>query len=114
MTRQSGRGIPKCIEKIAYTRKYNIMRHRGTLKVEKLVGEPTMKDLVAIILYDVKPFYFITNSWTEIRWIQKHRDVCSSSLQPDDQYPYYRLNAVDISNHNMSNVDISDQLRVVY
>ena len=62
VTMQSGRGIPKCIEQTVHTRKDNIMRQRGTLKVEKFVGEPTMKDLVTIICYDVKPFYFMTNS----------------------------------------------------
>ena len=71
MTRQSGRGIPKRIEQTAHTRKDTIMRHRGTLKVEKLVGDQTMKDLVAISLYDIKPFYFTKNAWTEIRRIQK-------------------------------------------
>ena len=96
------------------TIKDNIMRHRGTFKVAKLVGEPTMKYLVAIILYDVKPFYFTTNAWTEIRWIQKHRDVWGSSLQRTIKIPYYRFNVIDIYNHNMNNVDISDQLRVVY
>ena len=44
-----------------HTRKDNITRHRGTLKVTKLVGEPKMKDMVAISLYDVKPFYFMKN-----------------------------------------------------
>ena len=90
------------------------MSHRRTLKVEKLVGEPIIKDMVEIILYDVKPFYFMTNAWTEIRWIQKHREVWSSSLQRMIKIPYYRLNVMDIYNHNMNNVDISDQLRVVY
>ena len=64
VTRQSVRGIPKCIDQTAHTRKDDIMRHRGTLKVEKLVSEPTMKYLVAISLYGVKPFYFMTNDWT--------------------------------------------------
>ena len=84
------------------------MRHRGTLKVEKLVGEPTIKDLVEIILYDVKPFYFMTSYLKEVRRIQKHRDVWSSSLQHIIKMLYYRLNFIDIYNHNMNNVDISD------
>ena len=59
VTRQSGRGTPKCIGKTAHTKKDIIMRHRGTLKVAKLVGEPTMKDLAAISFYDVESFYFM-------------------------------------------------------
>ena len=108
VTRQSSIGIPKYIEKTAHTRKDNIMRHTRTLKLEKLVGEPTMKYLVALSLYDVKPFYFIKNAWTDIRWIQKHRDVWSSYLQRMIKRPYYILNVIDIYNHNMNNVDISD------
>ena len=49
------------------TIKDNIMRHRGTFKVAKLVGEPTMKDTMAISVYDLKPFYFMKNDWTDIR-----------------------------------------------
>ena len=90
------------------------MRHRGTLKVEKLVGDPTIKYQVEISLYDLNPLYFMTNAWTEIRWIQKHREVWSSSLQQMIKMPYYRLNFIYIYNHNMNNVDISDQLRVIY
>ena len=77
------------------------MSHRGTLKVANLFGDPTMKDLVAIILYDVKPFYFMTNAWAEAMWIQKHSDVCSSSMQQIIKTPYYRFNVIDIYNHNM-------------
>ena len=47
-------------------------------------------------------------------WIQKHRDVWGSSLQRTIKIPYYRFNVIDIYNHNMNNVDISDQLRVIY
>ena len=114
MTRQLGIGIPKLIEQTSHTRKDNIMSNRGTLKVKKLVGEPTIKDMVEISLYDLKPFYLMTNTWTEIRWIQKHREVWSSSLKQIIKITYYRLNVIDIYNHNMNNVYISDQLRVVY
>ena len=114
VTRKSGRKISKCIKQTAHKINDNIIRHRGTLKLKKLVGEPTMKDMVEISLYDVKPFYFMKNAWTDIRWRQKRREVWSSSLQRMIKIPYYRLNVIDIYNHNMNNVDISDQLRVVY
>ena len=114
VTMQSVRGISKCIGQTLHTRKDDIMRHSGTLKVEKLVGDPTIKYQVEISFYDLKPLYFMTNAWTEIRWIQKHREVWSSSLQQMIKMSYYRLNVIYIYNHNMNNVDISDQLRVVY
>jgi hypothetical protein len=114
VTRQSGRGIPKCIEQTPQTTKENIMRNRGTVKVARLVGDPDLKDLVAVSYYDVKPFYFMTNAWTDIKWIKKHRQVWSSTLKRMVKMPYHRLNIIDTYNYNMNNVDISDQLRGVY
>ena len=105
-------GIPKLIEQTSHTRKDNIMSNRGTLKVKKLVGEPTIKYMVEISLYDLKPFYFMKNACTDIRWIQKRREVLSSFLRQMIKVPYYILNFIDIYNHNMNNVDIYDKLRV--
>ena len=64
VTIQSGRVIPKVIGKKSHRIRDNVMSHRITLKVAKLVGEPTIKYLVEISVYDVKPFYFMTNFWT--------------------------------------------------
>ena len=64
VTRQLVRGLPKCIDQTLHTRKDDIMSHSGTLKLEKLVGDTTIKDLVEISLYDVKPFYLMKNTWT--------------------------------------------------
>jgi hypothetical protein len=114
VTRQSGRGIPKCIEQIPQTTKENIMKNRGTVKVARLVGDPKLKDLVAVSYYDVKPFYFMTNAWKDIKWIKKHRQVWSTSLKKMVKMPYHRLNIIETYNYNMNNVDISDQLRGVY
>ena len=79
--RKSSRIIPTFIKETSKTIKDDIMRYRGTLKVEKLAGDPTMKDMVAKSFYYVKPFYFLKNAWIDIRWIQKHREVWRSSLQ---------------------------------
>ena len=114
VTRQSVRGLPKCIDQTLHTIKDDVVRHSGTLKVEKLVCDPTIKYLVETSLCGLKPLYSMTNDWTEIRSIQEHREVWSSCLQRMTKIPYYRLNVMDIYNHNMNNVDISDQLRVVY
>ena len=114
VARQSGRGIPKCIEQVPQTTKDLIIKNRGTLKVAKLVGEPKLKDFVAISYYDVKPFYFMSNSWTDIKWIKKKRFVWSSTKNKLVNVPFFRLNIFDDYNYNMNNVDISDQLRNVY
>jgi hypothetical protein len=114
VARQSGRGVPKCVEQVAQTTKDMIIKNRGTVMVAKLIGEPKLKDFVAISCYDVKPFYFLTNSWSEIKWIKKTRKVWSSAKKKLVTLPYFRLNVFDVYNHNMNNVDISDQLRNVY
>jgi hypothetical protein len=114
VARQSGRGIPKCIEQVPQTTKDMIIKNRGTLKVAKLVGEPKLKDFVAISYYDVKPFYFMTNCWSHIKWIKKNRKVWSATKNKLVNIPYFRLNVFDVYNYNMNNVDISDQLRNVY
>jgi hypothetical protein len=114
VTRHHNKGIPKCVEQIAYTTKELILKNRGTLKVARLVGEPRLKDLIAVSYYDVKPFYFMTNSWDEIKWIKKTRQVWSNNLKRMINMPYHRLNLIETYNYNMNNVDIADQLRGVY
>ena len=114
VARQSGRGVPKCVEQVAQTTKDMIIKNRGTVMVAKLIGEPKLKDFVAISCYDVKPFYFMTNSWNEIKWMKKTRKVWSSAKKKLVTVPYFRLNVFDVYNYNMNNVDISDQLRNVY
>ena len=90
------------------------MRNRGTVKVARLVGDPSVTDLIAVSYYDVKPFYFMSNAWAEIKWIKKHRQVWSNSLRRMIKMPYHRLNIIETYNFNMNNVDIADQLRGVY
>jgi len=57
VTRQSGRGIPSCVNQEKRTRKNEILQHRGTLKVAEMQNEPRLKGLVALSLYETKPFY---------------------------------------------------------
>ena len=97
VTIQSVRGLSKCIDQTLHTRKDDIMRHSGTLKVENLVGDTTIKDLVEISLYYLKPLYSMTNAWTEIRRIQNHREVWIISLKRMTNILYYRLNVIDIT-----------------
>ena len=52
VTMKSVRGLSKCIDQKLHTRKDDIMRHSGALKVEKLVGDTTIKYLVEMSLYD--------------------------------------------------------------
>ena len=62
VTRQSGRGVPKCIENTPHTTKENVMKNRGIVKVARLVGDPNFKDLVAVSSCYVTSFHFMTNA----------------------------------------------------
>ena len=98
----------------AQTKKEEIQKNRGTLKVAILKGEERLPGLVALSLYDSKPFYFMTNAWSELKWTKKSRKVWSKQHKKKVDVPFYRLNVLDYHNFNMNNVDIADQLKSQY
>ena len=114
VTRCSGRGLPKCIMQAEVTRKEDLQRQRGTLKVAQLVNDPECSGFISLSLYDQKPVYLLSNACNNIEWVQKERIVWHKEKGEKVKVPYYRLNVIDLYNHNMNNVDITDQLRTVY
>ena len=114
VTRVEGRGIPKCVKQQEETTKIGIAQHRGTLKVAVLKGDPSMPSLIAASLYDVKPFYFLSNQCEKLQWIKMTRKVWHRGQNKKVDLDYFRLNIIDEYNNNMNNVDVADQLRVVY
>ena len=64
--RQNGRGIPSITLQEPKLRKKEVLEARRTLKVAELKNEPSLKGLVALSLYDTKPFYFLTNYWKKL------------------------------------------------
>ena len=114
VTRSDGRGIPQCIKQKEETTKNGIARVRGTVKVAHLKGDPSIPSMIAVSIYDVKPFYFLSNQCEKLEWTKKTRKVWHKAQNRNVNLDYYRLNVIDDYNNNMNNVDISDQLRVVY
>ena len=114
VTRCNGRGLPKCITQQEVTRKEDLQRQRGTLKVAQLVNDPACDGFLALSLYDQKPVYLLTNACNNVEWIKKERSCWHKEKGKKVNVPYYRLNVIDMYNHNMNNVDIADQLRTVY
>lgn len=114
VTRKGGRGVPKCIEQLDVTKKEDLAKARGTLKVSELVGDEQMKGLVAISLYDSKPVYLMTTASEEIVWVKKERKLFDKNLMELVPAPFFRINVIDDYNHIMGNVDIADQLRGSY
>ena len=114
VVRQSGRGIPKCILQKEVTRKADIEQARGTLKAAELVGDAKCKGLLAISLYDSKPFYMMTMACEKVEWRLKKRKLWDKEQMKMVSKPFYRLNVVDEYNNHMNNVDVADQLRGSY
>ena len=114
VTRVSGRGIPKCIIQKELTHKTEIANARGTLKVSRLVGDRYVPGLIALSLYDSKPFYMLSNACECVKWVPKKRKVWYRTLDKYVEIVFHRLNIVDDYNVNMNNVDIADQLRGSY
>ena len=55
------------------------MNARGTVKAAVMVGEPGLTDLVAVFIYDTKPFYVLSMICEEIKWVKLQRRVFSKS-----------------------------------
>ena len=64
VTRAKDRGIPRCIYQAEEKRKEGILSKSGTLKVATLKNDK----LVALSLYNTKPFHFMTNFCEKIEW----------------------------------------------
>ena len=68
VVRSDNRGVPKCIEQTTVTRKTELEKVRGTLKVAHLKGDNKITGLIAVSLYDLKPFYMMTNACDKVQW----------------------------------------------
>ena len=114
VARKSGKGVPACVFQEEEKKKEDIIKKKWTLKVATLKGDSSMKGLVALSLYDSKPFYLISNSCEYVKWKKKKRKVYHKQLKKMVQVPYFCLNIVDDYNMHMNSVDRADQLRGVY
>ena len=114
VVRQSGRGIPKCILQKEVTRKADIEQARGTLKTAEMVGDTKCKGLLAISLFDSKPFYMMTMAYEKVEWRLKKRKLWDKEQMKMVSKPFYHLNVVDDYNNHMNNINVADQLQGSY
>ena len=75
VARSDKRGVPKCVEQQVYSKKENIERACGFLKVAHLKGDSNIDGLIAISLYDTKPFYMLSNASVKVEWKKKKTNV---------------------------------------
>ena len=111
VARKDGRGVPGCLRQAEVTGKMEKAKVRWTLKVAHLKGDSNIPGLVALSLYNTKPFYFITNTCEKIKLQKKARSVWHKGLQCMVKMQFYRLNIIDAYNFGMNNVDQVDQLQ---
>ena len=111
---RENRGIPKSIIQQTVTRKEDILKNKGTVKVARLVGDMRCKNLIAVSFYDSKPVYLISNACEKIHWLEKRRKLWHKERGMKVDAPFFRLNIVDEYNNGMGNVDQADQLRLQY
>ena len=83
------RGIPKSIIQEKVTRKYDILREKGKVKVAVLKYDNQCKDLVALSFYDSKPVYFISMACQKIHWIKKTRKLWHKDLGKKWMFPIF-------------------------
>ena len=60
VTRKSVRGLSKCIKQVDVTKKKDLARTRGTIKVAELVGDTKDPGIISMSLYDTKPVYLMS------------------------------------------------------
>mgnify|MGYP003326642903 FL=1 len=75
VARKSGRGLPSCVYQEEVTKKEDIIRAKWTVKAAVLKGDPMVPGMVAISIYDSKPFYMISNACEQVKWIKK-KEMC--------------------------------------
>ena len=90
------------------------VRVQETAKEVILLGDAGLLDLIAVLVYDTKPVYFLSMPRKEIQWTRKKRKVYDKKLKKMVNSYFLRLNINDGYNFGMGNVDITDQTTGLY
>eukprot|EP00957_Ditylum_brightwellii_P048079 3650433-Ditylum_brightwellii.AAC.1 len=69
-----GRGLPSCVLQKEVTSRTGQLAVLGTAKAAILHGNPECEGLVAVPVYDTKPFYCLSTVNDYIKWIEKTRE----------------------------------------
>ena len=114
VARQGGRGVPLAVKQMEFTKNDEAFKARGTLKAAVIRSVPDLTPIVCTSLYDVKPFYMMSTVVKEITWDRKTMEVFCPMHGKKVDVPFYRLNMANMYNDKMGEVDVGDQLRLVY
>ena len=75
---------------------------RWDLKVATLKGDPSLPGIVALSIYDSKPFYFISNACEVVKWNKITCKVWSKEKNRMVEMPFFRLNLIHDYNIGMN------------
>mmetsp|Transcript_24190 Transcript_24190/g.55012 ORF Transcript_24190/g.55012 Transcript_24190/m.55012 type:complete len:290 (-) Transcript_24190:221-1090(-) len=114
VARQGGQGVPDCVKQSEHTRHKDAFNIRGTLKAAIIWSVPDLTPIVCTSLYNVKPFYMMSTVAPDATWHKRSMEIFCTFFDKKVQVPFYRLNMANIYNNNMGEVDVGDQLRLVY
>lgn len=114
VTRKGMRGIPSCVIQQEVISRIQQRQVRGTVKAALLEGDPKCPGLVATSIYDVKPVNMLSMYCSSLKWMMKEKEVYNVETNRVEKMRFLRMEAIDVYNNAMGDVDISDQLREVY
>lgn len=77
-------------------------------------GDDDCPDLIALIIYDTKPVYFLSMACNALQCVTKTRQVYNVDSGEVKIIKFLLLNQIDDYNNLMRGADIADQLRSSY
>ena len=80
------------------------------MKSAVLDGVPDLPGLVAVLVYDTKPVYFLSVCCNSIKWVHKKCQVYDPETKMLRDTQFLRLDINAFYNYNMHFVDLSDQI----
>ena len=114
VARKSGRGLPDHVIQDEVQQEKDQARVRNTVKAAVLKGDNECPNLVACSVYDTKPVHFISMCCESIKWIVKTRKIYDKTVGTMTKMNFLCLNINNQYNYGMGDVDLADQLRLVY
>jgi hypothetical protein len=111
--RKSGQGVPPSTIQEELKEK-RVEAARGTLKVTVMKGDSKSSNLVIASNYDQKPFYMLSHSTPNVKWVTCTKLIWSLTLMASIIYRFLRWNLSNEYNFEMNDNDVMDQYRLVY
>ena len=94
VAREKGEGVPSCLFQNKEASKIAHAKARWNLKVATLKGDPSIPGIVALSLYDSKPFYFMSNACEVFKWNKMTCKVWSKESNRMVEIPFFCLNLI--------------------